>query len=47
MYNLSSGLLTHLVTDQIPLLLIVILSEEPGLVWGEVHRILKIPKCER
>ncbi len=32
----------HLVADQVPLLLIVVLSEEPGFVWRQVHRILKI-----
>lgn len=31
----------HLVADQVPLLLIVILSEEPGFVWRQVHRILE------
>lgn len=31
----------HLVTDQVPLLLVVVLSEEPGFVWRQVHGILK------
>lgn len=34
--------LNHLVADQVPFLFIVILSEEPGFVWRQVHRILKI-----
>ena len=37
--SISMG--THLVADQVPFLLIVILSEEPGFVWRQVHRILK------
>lgn len=31
----------YLVTDQIPLLLIVILPQEPGLVGGQVHGALR------
>lgn len=30
----------HLVTDEVPLLLIVILAQEPGFVGGQVHRAL-------
>lgn len=31
---------THLITDQFPFLLVVILPQESGFVWWEVHRIL-------
>lgn len=31
----------HLVTDELPLLLIVILSQQPGFVRRQVHRILQ------
>lgn len=38
---MSNSLRAHLVTDQVPLLLVVVLSEEPGFVWRQVHGILK------
>lgn len=32
---------THLVTDQIPLLVVVVLTENLCFVRGEIHRVLK------
>lgn len=32
---------THLITNQFPFLLVVILPQESGFVWWEVHRILR------
>lgn len=32
---------THLVTDQIPLLVVVVLAENLHFVWREIHRALK------
>lgn len=34
------GACTHLVTDELPLLLIVILAQQLDLVWGQVHAVL-------
>lgn len=31
----------YLVTDEVPLLLIIILPEETCFIWGQVHRVLK------
>lgn len=39
--TLSNKLWANLVTDQVPLLLVVVLSEEAGFVWRQVHGILK------
>lgn len=36
----NRNLRRHLVTDQVPLLLIVVLPEEAGFVGRQVHRIL-------
>lgn len=32
----------HLIADQVPLLLVVVLPEEPRFVWRQIHRVLKI-----
>lgn len=39
--NWWMSLWMHLVTDQVPLLFIVILPEEPSFIWRKVHRVLK------
>lgn len=38
----NRGEMVHLVTDQIPLLLAVVLTQELHLVWREIHRVLYI-----